>query len=236
MAPNLPGELGRLWQGWGVKRPTLLLVLVLLAAGLSACTASTPAAPASEGGTTCSYEATGDAAKKVDLPPTTGVPNTGTVTYTLQLNAAKLPVTLDQEHAPCTVNSFISLAKQGFFDNTSCHRLVDGSGLYVLQCGDPTGTGSGGPGYQFADELTGTETYTAGTLAMANAGPGTNGSQFFIVYADSQLTANYTVFGHVDAQGIESVAGIAEGGQDGSYPDGSGKPLTPAVITAVTAG
>ncbi len=216
-----------------MKRPALLLALVLLAAGLSACTSSTPTA---EGGVTCSYQATGDAAKQVDLPPTTGVPNTGTVTYTLQLNAAKLAVTLDREHAPCTVNSFISLAKQGYFDNTTCHRLVDGDGLYVLQCGDPTGTGRGGPGYQFADELTGNETYTAGTLAMANAGAGTNGSQFFIVYADSQLTANYTVFGHVDAEGIDAVAGIAEGGQDGSYGDGSGKPLTPAVIKAVTAG
>ncbi len=219
-----------------MKRPTLLLALVLLAAGLSACTSATPATPGAEGGATCSYEAAGTAARQVDLPPTTGVPNTGTVTYTLQLDEADLAVTLDQEHAPCTVNSFISLAKQGYFDNTECHRLVDGNGLYVLQCGDPTGTGTGGPGYQFADELTDDETYTAGTLAMANAGPGTNGSQFFIVYADSQLTANYTVFGHVDAEGIDAVAGIAEGGQDGSWADGSGKPLTPAVIKGVTEG
>lgn len=218
-----------------MKRPTPLLALVLLAAGLSACTSSTPAAPA-QGGTTCSYQATGDAARKVDPPPTSGVANTGTLTYTLQLDAAKLPIVLDQAHAPCTVNSFVSLAKQGFFDNTTCHRLVDGNGLYVLQCGDPTGTGTGGPGYRFADELTGNETYPAGTLAMANAGPGTNGSQFFIVYADSQLTANYTVFGRLDTEGIDAVAGIAEGGQDGSWGDGSGKPLTPAVIKAVTAG
>jgi len=217
-------------------RPTLLLSLLLVGAGLSACSSSTAAAPATQGGTTCSYQAAGAAAKKVALPPGSGVPNTGTVTYRLQLNQAKLPVTLDQAHAPCTVNSFLSLARQGYFDNTSCHRLVDGNGLYVLQCGDPTGTGTGGPGYQFADELTGSETYTAGTLAMANAGPGTNGSQFFIVYADSQLTANYTVFGHLDAEGIDAVAGIAEGGQDGSWGDGSGRPLTPAVITAVTAG
>jgi len=219
-----------------VNRPTLLLVLALVAASLSACTSPTPAAPSVSGGTSCSYQATGDAARAATLPPTTGVPNAGTVTYTLQLDEAKLPITLDQEHAPCTVNSFISLAKQGFYDNTSCHRLVDGNGLYVLQCGDPTGTGAGGPGYQFDDELSGNETYTAGTLAMANAGAGTNGSQFFIVYADSQLTANYTVFGRLDTQGIDAVAGIAEGGQDGSWGDGSGKPLTPAVIKAVTAG
>ena len=172
----------------------------------------------------------------MDLPPTTGVANTGTVTYTLQIGEAFLPVTLDREKAPCTVNSLISLAEQGYFDDTACHRLVDGNGLYVLQCGDPTGTGSGGPGYRFADELSGEETYTEGTLAMANAGPGTNGSQFFVVYADSQLTANYTVFGHLDAEGVAAVAGIAEGGQDSSWGDGSGKPLTPAVITAVTQG
>lgn len=219
-----------------MKRPTLLLTLLLLGASVSACTSSTPAAPAAQGGTTCAYQAAGTAAKKVSLPPTSGVPNTGTVTYHLQLNQAKLAVALDQALAPCTVNSFLSLARQGYFDNTSCHRLVDGNGLYVLQCGDPTGTGTGGPGYQFADELSGNETYTAGTLAMANAGPGTNGSQFFIVYADSQLTANYTVFGHVDAEGINAVAGIAEGGQDGSWGDGSGRPLTPVVIKAVTAG
>lgn len=226
-----------MWQGGEVKRVILMLAAVLCGALLPACSSGVPASPAASGGASCTYTATGDAAKKVDLPPASGVPDTGTATYTMKLNDKPLTLTLDQQHAPCTVNSFTSLAKQGFFDGTSCHRLVDDSGLYVLQCGDPTGTGSGGPGYQFADELTGSETYTAGTLAMANAGPGTNGSQFFIVYADSQLSPNYTVFGHTDAAGTKVVADIAKGGQDNSFgSSGGGKPLSPAVITSVTAG
>nr|WP_300147057.1 peptidylprolyl isomerase [Propionicimonas sp.] len=222
-----------------MTKPILLLPMLASVALLAACTSTTPAAPATTAaapGATCTYEATADAASKVELPPTSGVPNTGTLAHTLQLNDTKIALTLDQERTPCTVNSFVSLARQGFFDGTSCHRMVDGPGLFVLQCGDPTGTGSGGPGYQFADELTGTETYPAGTLAMANAGPGTNGSQFFIVYADSQLPPNYTVFGHTDEAGIKTLVTLAKDGQDGSYPDGSGKPNHPAVITAVTPG
>ncbi len=219
---------------------TSLLSLLTLPALLVACTPAVPAAPASTasaglpaGGASCTYQATGDAAKQVDLPPTMGVPDSGTAAWSLRLGEAQVALTLEQEQAPCTVNSFTSLAAQGYFEGTSCHRLVDGPGLFVLQCGDPTGTGSGGPGYQFADELDGAETYPAGTLAMANAGPGTNGSQFFIVYADSQLPASYTVFGRTDAAGVEVLAGLAAAGQDGTYPDGSGKPNTPVVITGL---
>jgi peptidyl-prolyl cis-trans isomerase B (cyclophilin B) len=218
-----------------VKKLIVLLSVVVACALLPACAGEVPAAPGAAG-VSCTYTASGTAAKKVALPPSTGVANTGTLSYLVQLNSVKVPVTLDREHTPCTVNSFVSLAGQGYFDGTTCHRLVDGPGLFVLQCGDPTATGSGGPGYSFADELSGTETYSAGTLAMANAGPGTNGSQFFIVYADSQLSADYTVFGHLDADGIKAVAAIGAGGQDASYPDGSGKPNLPAVITGVVAG
>src|SRR5690606_21777336 len=103
----------------------------------------------------------------------------GTVPATIRTSAGDLAVSLDADAAPCTVNSFLSLAQQGYFDETPCHRLTT-SGIFVLQCGDPTGTGTGGPGYEFPDELTGSETYPAGTLAMANAGPDTNGSQFFV--------------------------------------------------------
>jgi peptidyl-prolyl cis-trans isomerase B (cyclophilin B) len=163
------------------------------------------------------------------------VANAGTATLTLMLNKAPLTLTLDQERTPCTTNSFVSLARQGYFDGTACHRLAD-SGIFVLQCGDPTATGTGGPGYQFADELTGEETYPAGTLAMANAGAGTNGSQFFIVFDDTQLAPNYTVFGMVDAAGLKAVRAIAAGGQDGSWGDGTGKPKLPAVITSVKVG
>lgn len=216
-----------------MNRILLLLSLLPLAAGLSACASAQ--APESAG-VTCDYRTTADAAKPVEPPPTSGVANTGTVTQTLQLNDQQVVLTLDREQAPCTVNSFESLAKQGFFDDTTCHRLVDSASLFVLQCGDPTGTGAGGPGYEFDDELTGNESYAAGTLAMANAGANTNGSQFFIVYGDSQLAPNYTVFGHTDAAGIDVVSQIAAGGQDGSHGDGTGVPLLPAVINGVVGG
>jgi peptidyl-prolyl cis-trans isomerase B (cyclophilin B) len=228
-----------------VKKSILLLPLMLLAATLAACSgpASVPAmpaavatsAPASGSGATCTYKATADAAKKVALPPTSGVANSGTAAVTLKLNDKALALTLDRDRTPCTTNSFISLVSQKYFDGTSCHRLAD-SGIFVLQCGDPTGTGTGGPGYEFADELSGEETYPAGSLAMANAGPGTNGSQFFIVFEDTQLSPNYTVFGAIDAAGLKIVKAIAAGGQDGAWGDGTGKPKLPAVITSATVG
>ncbi len=235
-----------------MKKSILLLPLLVLASALVSCTSptsvpATPAAAASSSattassapvpgaGATCAYEATSDAAKKVTLPPTSGVANSGTAPVTLKLNDKALTLTLDRERTPCTTNSFLSLASQKYFDGTSCHRLAD-SGIFVLQCGDPTATGTGGPGYQFADELTGEETYPAGTLAMANAGAGTNGSQFFIVFADTKLAPNYTVFGVIDDGGLKVVTDIAAGGQDGAWGDGTGKPKLPAVITSATAG
>jgi len=236
-----------------VRKAILILPLLLAGALLGACTAA-PSAPATSsapgasasasapgatdaaGGATCTYTADGQAARPVALPPQAGVPDSGTADASIALGEATVRVTLDRAATPCTVNSFLSLARQGFYDGTACHRLVDGPGLFVLQCGDPTGTGSGGPGYAFDDELTGSETYPAGTLAMANAGPGTNGSQFFFVYAESQLPPNYTVFGHTDAAGVAVVASIAAGGQDGAYPDGSGRPVEPATIVGVTEG
>jgi peptidyl-prolyl cis-trans isomerase B (cyclophilin B) len=243
-----------LWHALGVKKSILLLPVFLIAAVLSACSgptsvpatpaapansassaASSASAPASGAGAACAYEVTSDAAKKVSLPPTTGVADSGTATVTLKLNDKPLKVTLDRERTPCTTNSFVSLASQGYFDGTQCHRLAD-SGIFVLQCGDPTATGTGGPGYQFDDELTGEETYPAGTLAMANAGAGTNGSQLFIVFADTSLAPNYTVFGAVDAAGLKVVTDIAAGGQDGAWGDGTGKPKLPAVITSATVG
>lgn len=222
----------------------LAVLLALAGCAAPATTASTPppaispaatspaASTPSGAGASCTYAATGGAAREVEAPPVTGVANSGTVDYVIALNGEDVTVALDRQKTPCTVNSFVSLAAQGYFDGTACHRLVDG-GIFVLQCGDPSGTGSGGPGYQFADELAGTETYGAGTLAMANAGPGTNGSQFFIVYADSPLSPDYTVFGTV-TDGLDVVEAIAAGGQDNSFgAAGGGKPNLPAEITAV---
>lgn len=189
------------------------------------------------GGQTCSYKKDGAAAKPAALPPTSGVANTGTVTFVLKTNAGDVSVAMDRAKAPCTVNSFASLAKQGYFDQTRCHRLTE-SGIRVLQCGDPTGTGSGTPGYSFADETTGHESYTKGVVAMANAGPNTNGSQFFLVWGDStslDQTPNYTIFGTMDAGSVGVVAKIAAGGEDDSNGPGDGKPKNAAEIVSVSA-
>ena len=105
----------------------------------------------------------------------------------------------------------MSLAEQGYFDDTTCHRLTT-KGIFVLQCGDPTATGSGGPGYSFEDELDGSEKYPAGTIAMANAGPDTNGSQFFLVYEDTELPPSYTTFGTIDDAGLDVVEEVADAG------------------------
>ncbi|MGD7706908.1 peptidylprolyl isomerase [Microlunatus sp. Y2014] len=181
----------------------------------------------------CEYVQTDNASRPVDLPPMQNVEHTGTATFTINTNEGPVKITMDREKTPCTINSFESLVQQKFYDDTSCHRLSD-SGLFMLQCGDPTGTGSGGPGYSFADETTPDMTYPAGTVAMANSGEDTNGSQFFLVYEDSQLPPNYTVFGTMDADSIGVVARIAAEGQNGAYPDGSGKPNNPAHIETVT--
>lgn len=185
--------------------------------------ASTGASPAAAG---CQYTAqphtTGG--RFVGLPPKTKA--TGHPVASIVTNRGTLTVALNASKAPCTVNSFEFLAAKHYFDKTPCHRLTTGSGLYVLQCGDPTGTGSGGPGYSFADEnLTGA-TYPAGTVAMANAGKNTNGSQFFIVYKNSQLPASYTPFGTVTA-GLPVVTGVAA---KGANPAGDGKPVEPVTI------
>lgn len=186
---------------------------------------------------TCEYPPAGDPAKPVDPPPTSGVPTQGEVTATIALTAGDVTVTMDRAKAPCTVNSFVSLAEQGYFDDTVCHRLTD-FGIFVLQCGDPSATGMGGPGYSFADEVEpikdfGLDAYPTGTVAMANAGPDTNGSQFFLVYADSPLEPNYTVLGTMDEAGTDVVGGIAAQGVDAA--DGV-SPIAEAKITTVTLG
>ena len=168
---------------------------------------------------TCTYTPDGmDTAKKVD-PPASEPAFTADATASLETNRGTITATLDGKTTPCTVNSFAALAEQGYFHDTTCHRLTT-DGIFVLQCGDPTATGTGGPGYQFPDELSGSETYPAGALAMANAGPDTNGSQFFIVYQDTELPPSYTVFGQLDEASIAVVAEIAaqgtvDGGADG---------------------
>ena len=224
------------------RRPVVAAAAALLCAGLLAgCSGEgDDAATDPETGdsdpqstTTCDYpEDGGEAPEGIDAPDEEA-PDTGDVAAVMTTNAGDLDLTLDREATPCTVNSFVSLAEQGYFDGTQCHRITT-QGIFVLQCGDPTATGMGGPGYKFADELSGEETYPAGTLAMANAGPDTNGSQFFIVYDDTQLDPNYAVFGQVGEAGLEIVQGIAAKGAADGAPDGP--PAEQVDIEKVTIG
>ncbi|UTT60916.1 peptidylprolyl isomerase [Cellulosimicrobium cellulans] len=158
-------------------------------------------------------------------------------TTTLTTSAGDLTLTLDGAAAPQAVASFVSLAESGYFDGTSCHRLTT-SGIYVLQCGDPTGTGTGDPGYKFGpvENAPTDDVYPAGTVAMARQGGDANsmGSQFFLVYEDSTIPSDaaggYTVFGTITS-GLDVVQAVADAGtQDGS---GDGSPATPVTIEGV---
>jgi peptidyl-prolyl cis-trans isomerase B (cyclophilin B) len=195
-------------------------------------------------GANCTYPATPEPASKPATPPRSGkVPTSpAEVSASVITSQGPIAIRLDNAKSPCTVNNFASLAQQGYFDGTSCDRLATSESLAVLQCGDPLATGSGGPGYQFANEyptnqyrladpaLQRTVTYPRGTLAMANTGPGTNGSQFFVVYRDSQLPPTYTVFGTIDETGLATVGQIAAGGVADGTPDG--KPAIGVTITS----
>ncbi|MBK3640503.1 MULTISPECIES: peptidylprolyl isomerase [Streptomyces] len=159
--------------------------------------------------------------------------------YTMKLatTCGDIDIALKTSAAPHTVNSFDFLASKGFFDHTKCHRLTT-NGIYVLQCGDPTGTGSGGPGYTIPDENLKDKSlkggvYPAGTIAMANTGQKhTGGSQFFLVYQDSQLPASYTPFGTVSASGMKVLKKIAAAGE--STGQGDGAPNATVVINKAT--
>jgi len=183
-------------------------------------TSASSAAPTTISSVNCTYtRSSGGNEKFTGLPPAKATPGAKTATVVtnrgtivMQLNAA----------APCTGNSFAFLASKNYFDGTKCHRLLNAPGFTALQCGDPSATGSGGPGYAFADEnLTGA-TYPRGTLAMANAGAGTNGSQFFFVFKDSQFSPNYTPFGKV-VSGLDVLDAIAAEGTDNGQSDGAPK-------------
>jgi peptidyl-prolyl cis-trans isomerase B (cyclophilin B) len=196
-------------------------------------------------GSNCQYLKTSEPAAKPVQPPRMGrVPTTpATVTGVITTDRGTIGVRLNNAQAPCTVNNFASLAQKGYFNDTDCHRLTTAAELGVLQCGDPLGTGKGGPGYQFPNEYPTNQyrltdpavkipvIYPRGTLAMANAGPGTNGSQFFLVYEDSELPPTYTVFGTIDGPGLEVLDRIAADGVGDGSDDG--KPATPVTIQRV---
>ncbi|MCD4535369.1 peptidylprolyl isomerase [Nocardioides sp. cx-169] len=224
-----------------LTRPLAALAAAVLMAGLAGCgddtgnenASDSPTQPTNADGTPCTYEPAPGASSSVDLPADEAAYD-GEVETTIVTSAGDLHVTLDAKRAPCTVNSFTSLAAQGYYDGTSCHRLTvgDAVAVEVLQCGDPTGTGSGGPGYSFADELSGDEEYPPGTMAMANAGADTNGSQFFFVHGRWAIPSDYTVFGQVDEDDLDILTDIAEKGVAGGAPEG--QPVVPVVIEDIT--
>jgi peptidyl-prolyl cis-trans isomerase B (cyclophilin B) len=184
----------------------------------------------------CTYpKSTEPAAKKVNPPAAGQITTKGTVPVTLKTTAGDLKLTLDRSLAPCAVHNFLSLVQQKYYDKTKCHRMTVGDGLQVLQCGDPKGTGGGGPGYSFADEVWPQLKYGRGTLAMANGGKNTNGSQFFIVYGDaSSLKPNYTAFGTVDATSLARIDTVARSGVNGANGPGDGQPNLPVSINTAT--
>lgn len=195
--------------------------------------------------TTCDYPEATPAFRANTPPPTEDVSTVGTVAVDITTSQGPIQLTLDRAEAPCTVNSFTSLVSQSYYDDSPCHRLTTSQGLQVLQCGDPSGKGNRGPGYEYANEypttaypagdpaLSSPVVYPRGTVAMANAGPDTNGSQFFLVYADSVLPPQYTVFGTISEEGLATLDAVAAAGV--STPGGDGAPNAEVTLQNVTA-
>jgi len=169
----------------------------------------------------------------VGLPPDPKPTPTTDKVAVFTTNQGVISVTLDAKNAPCNVQSIEYLISKKFYDNTPCPRSVN-SGIFVVQCGDPTGTTAGGPTYSTKDENLAKASYTEGTLAMANSGANTNGSQFFFITKDSNgaLGKSYTVIGHVTG-GLNILQKVATGGDDGSNQAGGGKPNIPLYFKTV---
>lgn len=165
----------------------------------------------------------GKTVKTYNSPPPMVIDPAKSYTATLETTAGTMVLELFPQEAPLTVNNFVFLANDHFYDGVIFHRVIRG---FMIQSGDPTGTGRGGPGYRFPDEPV-QRPYTRGTLAMANAGPNTNGSQFFIMHADYPLPPNYTIFGQlIEGEDVlDKIATAPTGPQD--------RPLNPVAIKSV---
>lgn len=171
--------------------------------------------------------------KQYSAQPAMSIDTAKTYTATMGTDKGAIKLALFAKETPITVNNFVFLSREGFYDNVVFHRIIKG---FMVQGGDPTGTGSGGPGYKFADERV-TRDYTRGTIAMANAGPDTNGSQFFIMHADGPLPKNYVIFGVIEAGDAASFATLDAIANTPTMDNGSGEgstPVTPPVIKSIT--
>lgn len=164
-------------------------------------------------------------AKSYDSAPDLTIDLSKSYSAKIETNLGDIEIDLLAERSPLTVNNFVFLARDGFYDDVIFHRVISG---FMIQGGDPTGTGRGGPGYRFRDETEGAGDYSRGTVAMANAGPNTNGSQFFICHGDAPLPHSYTIFGKVTS-GMETVDAIAA-----LDTDRSDRPSTDATMKSVT--
>ena len=164
-------------------------------------------------------------AKQYDAPPALEIDLAKSYSATLHTNHGDIEIAFDAAGSPQTVNNFVFLARDGFYDGVIFHRVISG---FMVQGGDPTGTGSGGPGYRFRDELEGQGKYSRGTVAMANSGPNTNGSQFFIMHSDYGLPHSYSIFGQV-TDGIDVVDAIA-----GTPTGAADRPNSDCTINRVT--
>ena len=214
------------------------------AATSSASASATAGATSSAAANPLKYEASGTSSVKgITMPTFNATAAAETYTVTLQTNLGNIVFTADGKAAPYTVYSFVYLAEKNYFNNTKCHRLVWSSPLYMLQCGDPTGTGQGGPGYTIPDEnlaslgaanSSGTVTYKAGTIAMANTGQAhTGGSQFFLVGENSTLAPTYTPFGTI-TQGLNILQGIGAKGAAAADSNQNTPPKDATTIESVT--
>lgn len=206
----------------------------------SAPTTGSPAATTNADGTvSCTYspdESGNPNLIDVGTPPDPeATPTQGTVNLLMSTDQGDLTLTLDRAKAPCAAASFVYLTGQGFYDGTPCHRLVNQDGFGVLQCGDPTGQGSGGPTYKYAEEVTPETTYPRGTIAMAKtSAPNTTGSQFFLAFVDTTLPPEYTVVGTIDEGGLQVLETVAAGGIQDVGPTGDGAPAIPVQIQSMT--
>ena len=196
----------------------------------------------------CTYTTSAAAGGHPSLPAAT--PDyKATFTATINTNRGPIGIKLANSTATCAVTSFVHLAQTTFWTKTQCHRVSDDGGLFMLQCGDPTAkatetlsctqgaknaAGSGGPGYTFVDESLKGATYPAGTLAMANSGPNTNGSQFFLVFKNTSLPPSYTPFGTITS-GLDILQNVGKAGTSCTYAGaGGGVPKEKVIINSVS--
>lgn len=246
----------RRWSGIALAAVVVIGLAVSLPLALAGSPSASAAKPAAKPGassstaavtepaTHCTYKkSAAGAVKSVSLPPS--APDyKATYSATINTNLGPIGISLLNSKATCAVNSFAHLADAGFWNNSQCHRISDSGGLYMLQCGDPTAKasqnlsctsttlGTGGPGYEFADENLKGATYKAGTVAMANSGPNTNGSQFFLVFKNTSLPASYTPFGTITS-GLDILQNVAKAGTSCTYSAGGGAPKEKVVIKSV---